>query len=461
MPPTSIHARHDRLAMPDETAPSFDGLEGLLANPPAFPPGARYLVCYSGGLDSSVLLRLARESALRPLEAWHVNHGLQSEAGAWELHCQEYCQTLGVPLRILHVQVDPADPSGPEAAARYARYTALRSKMNDGDIFLLAHHQQDQAETIFLRMLRGTGIEGLGGMRPLTEFGSGHLWRPLLETSRETLHEYAIHSHLRWVDDPQNRDPRYARAWLRRQILPALETRQPGVIARLARLSQWSAEQAALNLDLARHDLLGLVQADTLDLSVLSPMSIERQRNAIRGWFRQLGLHPPGTSVLARIRKEVIDASGDAVPVLRYQDHEIRRYRNRLYITPLLPPPPGPEFRIWWKDLESLQLPAGCGRLEANRRPPLPLVVRFARPGERLRPSGWAHRQRLKKLFQQAGTPTWLRARTPLVELNGEVAWLPGLSPTADWRRFCAENYWYPNYHPMPKFGAEPNSKPG
>lgn len=455
MPPTSIRIRHDGRATPTRTASSFDGLTNLLANAPAIPSGARYLVCYSGGLDSSVLLHLASRSSLRPLEAWHVNHGLQPDAAAWELHCEEYCQTLGIPLRILSVRVDANDPSGPEAAARNARYASLRSEMTDGDVLVLAHHQQDQAETVLLRMLRGTGIEGLAGMRSLSEFASGQLWRPLLDISKELLRSYATRNNLRWIDDPQNHDPRYMRAWLRRQILPALDARQPGVVARLARLSQRGAEQAVLCRDLAQLDLADLLRGGTLDLVILSSMSIERQRNALRGWFCELGLDFPGISVLRRIQKEIIEASVDAVPVLRYQGREIRRYRSRLYIIPLLPPPPKQDFRIWWKDQTELRLPPGCGHLEADRQPPLPLIVRFAKPGERLRPTDAAHRQRLKKMFQQSGIPTWCRVRIPLVELGGEVAWLPGLPPTAEWRRFCAENYWYPRYHPAPKIGVQ------
>lgn len=427
---------------------SFDDLRMLLTDGPVIPSGARYIVCYSGGLDSSVLLHLASRSSLRPLEAWHVNHGLQPDAGAWELHCQEYCQTLGLPLKIMRVQVDPSDRSGPEAAARSARYTALNSEMVDGDILVLAHHQQDQAETVLLRMLRGTGIEGLAGMQPLLRFGNGQLWRPLLDIPRDLLHAYAVRNHLRWVEDPQNRDPRYMRVWLRRQIMPALNARQTGVTERLAQLSRWGAEHATLSRDLARLDLARLVYGGTLDLTALSALSIERQHNALRGWFRELGLAPPGSSVLGRLHYEVIGASADACPMLRYQNHEIRRYRDRLYISPRLLPLPDPDFRIWWKGQARLQLPPGCGHLEANQQPPSPLIVRFPKPGERLRPSGSAHRQRLKKLFQQAGIPTWNRARTPVIELDGEAAWLPGLPPTARWRRFCAENYWYPSYHP-------------
>lgn len=448
MRPTPIRARHDGLAPPDSTESSFDDLRESLARAPDIPPGARYLVCYSGGLDSSVLLHLACHSSLRPLEAWHINHGLQPEAGTWEFHCQEYCQTLRLPLRIIRVRVDATHSSGPEAAARSARYAALRSNMVDGDILVLAHHQQDQAETVLLRMLRGTGIEGLAGMRLLSKFAPGQLWRPLLDVPRDVLRSYAVRNHLRWVEDPQNLDPRYTRTWLRRQILPALNARQPGVTARLAQLSRWGAEQAVLSRDLARLDLAGLRHADALDLSSLSTLSLERQRNVLRGWFHEQGLSSPGSSVLTRLLNEVIGASVDAVPILRYQDHEIRRYRNRLYVMPQLPSSPDPGFQIRWKDQTTLQLPPGCGRLGANRQPPSPLIVRFARPGERLRPSGSIHRQRLKKLFQHSGIPTWRRVRTPLVELNGQAAWFPGLSPTAEWRRFCAENYWYPSYDP-------------
>ena len=424
-------------------------LKLLVDNAPKLAAGGRYLVCYSGGADSTALLHLLSRTSLRPLHALHVNHALQSDAAAWALHCQECCQTFKVPLEILNARVNPEHPQGPEAAARTARYEVLRTAMQAGDVLILAHHRDDQAETVLLRLLRGSGVDGLNGMRRLSRFEPGWLWRPLLNVSRAALRSYAKEHHLRWVEDPHNLDVSFTRVWLRRQILPALEARQPGVAASLARLSGHAADHSELAKELAQLDLVTLANGETLDLEALQRLSPHRQRNALRCWLRNLGIDTPTTAMLNRLQEEVIDAAADADPILRLGRYEIRRHRSTLHVLPILPPPPAAGVKLTWHRQPCLSLPPGCGELRADRPPPRPLLVRFARPGERLRPARSPYHQRLKTLFQDAGVPTWLRPRIPVVELDSEVAWLPALPGSTSWCRFCAEHYWYPEYRPF------------
>ncbi|WP_313516091.1 tRNA lysidine(34) synthetase TilS, partial [Pseudomonas sp.] len=123
-------------------------------------------VGFSGGLDSSVLLRLlarlAEREALPSLSAIHVHHGLQAAADAWPAHCQAFCAGLGVPLRIIRVQVDSR--ASLERAAREARYRAFAESLGEGEVLLAAQHRDDQAETLLLRLLRGAGVRGLAAM---------------------------------------------------------------------------------------------------------------------------------------------------------------------------------------------------------------------------------------------------------------------------------------------------------
>lgn len=424
-------------------------LKPLVENAPKLSTDARYLICYSGGADSTALLHLLSQTTLRPLHALHVNHALQPDAAAWALHCQERCQTLKIPLEILHARVNPNHPQGPEAAARAARFEALRTAMRMGDVLILAHHREDQAETVLLRLLRGSGVDGLNGMRWLSRFEPGWLWRPLLNTPRAALRSYAKEHRLRWVEDPQNLDVRFTRVWLRRQILPALEERQPGVAASLARLAEHAASYSELARDLAQLDLVSLSNGETLDLDALQRLSRHRQRNALRGWLRNLGVDSPTTAMLTRLQEEVINAAADSDPILKLDACEVRRYRSTLHVLPELPPPPAPGVNLTWHRQPCLTLPPGCGELRADRPPPRSLLVRFPRPGERLQPARSPYRQRLKTLYQGAGVPTWLRLRMPVVELDGEAAWLPALPGTARWCRFCAEHYWYPEYRPV------------
>ncbi len=422
--------------------------DALRAAAPALPPGACYRVCYSGGLDSSTLLHALWRAALRPLQALHVDHGLQPQSQDWARRCAAVCAALDIPLQVLRVEVAPAHRQGPEAAARAARYEALRKVMHSGDVLVLAHHRDDQAETVLMRLLRGTGIAGLAAMRPHAEFAPGRLWRPLLDTPRTSLRAYAEQQQLQWIDDPHNADLRYTRVWLRREILSLLELRLPSASRNLARAASHAAEQAALLEELADADLGGLQQGDSLRITGLLRLTPARQRNALRNWLQRRGFHPPNTNILQRLQREVLMAPADAAPLLRSGDCELRRYRDALYLMPPLPLPPAEGVGVIWSTDTRIELPAGCGGLQAPRPPPQPLRICFARGGERLRPAGSAHTRSLKNLFQEAGIPPWRRRRTPLLEMEGELVWVPGLPPTAIWRQLCAEQRWQPHYQP-------------
>ena len=227
------------------------GLPRRLVLPPDHSE-APVLIALSGGADSTALLHLAATSGLLAPSAIHVHHGLQAAADDWAAHCQALCDRLGVPLRIARVQVDPADSAGPEAAARLARYAAFTDALPAGGLLLTAHHRGDQAETVLLRLLRGSGVEGLGAIRPLTPFAQGWLWRPLLDCPGETLRKYACAQGLDWVADPHNRSPRYARSWLRGELLPRLRERWPEAEAQLAATARRCDEAAGLLRGLLR-----------------------------------------------------------------------------------------------------------------------------------------------------------------------------------------------------------------
>ena len=126
----------------------------------------RWLVAFSGGLDSTVLLhllaRLSARERLPAISAIHVHHGLQSAADAWPAHCREICERLGITLQVAQVKVAP----GPslERAAREARYAVFSEHLNPAEVLLTAQHRDDQAETLLFRLLRGAGVRGLAGM---------------------------------------------------------------------------------------------------------------------------------------------------------------------------------------------------------------------------------------------------------------------------------------------------------
>lgn len=390
---------------------------------PTLPDGATVWAAFSGGLDSTVLLHRLKQTGL-PVKALHVNHNLQQVASRWVEHCRALCARLGVQIYVMDVKVDARDPDGPEAAARAARYAAFRSLMKPGDCLATAHHQDDQAETVLLRLLRGSGVAGLAAMRERALFPPGTLWRPLLRLSRAELRHYAERHGLSWVEDPHNLDPRYARSFLRNEIFPRLTQRWPQAVEQLARTAEHCADAVELLDEAAQGDFKAIAAAGgSVSVRALLRLPRSRRNNVLRYWTARGGFELPSFDALARVEREVLRARPDAAPVLAWGGTELRRFRDGLYLMARLPPPPKGVV-LEWDGRAPLDLPAGCGTLEvlAAARQELPLRVTFVRGGERLKPAGARFTRTLRNLFQEEAVPPWVRERLPLIELDGELA---------------------------------------
>jgi tRNA(Ile)-lysidine synthase len=414
-------------------------LQRLLAITLAGSPAAGLCVAFSGGRDSSVLLHAlaqipeARELGLRAL---HVDHGLHHQSADWAAHCARFCEALAVPLVALRVTVDSTCGEGIEAAARRARYAAFAESLRGGEWLALAHHRDDQIETVLLKLLRGAGPEGLGGMRPRRPLGRGMLWRPLLETSREELCRYLTESGIEGLHDPANRDPRFARNRLRHEILPAIERHWPHAgtaILHSARLCRVASDHLARDADGA----LARVRRDdlTLDADAWRALPDALRALVLDRWLREQALPAPADAQRQELERQVAGAAEDAVPCVGWNGAEVRVWDGRLHASPPLSTPPTDWHATW--DGAPLDLPEGCGTLVAEtangaRAQPAPafdppLEVRLRRGGERIKPEGDPHTRELRDLFQQARIPPWLRTRCPLVYAADE------LIAVADW----------------------------
>lgn len=419
--------------------------EHMLIDAP-LPNAAGVLAAYSGGLDSVVLLhvlsRLRDSGAITQLRALHVHHGLQAVAGDWVRHCTAQCQRLGIELQVLRVQIDPADPAGPEGAARRERYAALRGAMGEGEVLATAHQLDDQAETFLMRALRGSGQRGLAAMRPLQAFGPGWLWRPLLVRSRAELEAHARAHDLQWIDDPHNADPRYERSWLRQQLTPLMRRRWPAATLNLARSAALSAEADDLLGELAAIDDAVCAVAGGLSCVALLRLSPARRRNLLRMRVDALALPPPPHAVLLRL-DDLLLASWDAVPLLHWPGGELRRYRDTLVMMAPLPAEPG-SWQCDWDGLGVLALPAGCGELRSTGAGGRSVQVRFAQGSERIvMRAGGPHRT-LKHLFQEHAIPPWQRRRTPLVFDGRELLWIGGLPAPGSADAWAKALHWQP-----------------
>lgn len=413
----------------------------LLITLQALPPARRYLVAFSGGLDSTVLLHLMvalRDELDREISALHIDHGISVHSADWSAQCRAFCTRLEVPFEHRRVEVKRQGEHGLEAAARHARYEAFGTALGGGEMLLTAHHRDDQAETLLLQLLRGGGVHGLAAMPTWRHFCHGMIARPLLGQPREALQRYAEAERLAWIEDPSNFDTGLERNWLRHSLLPQLAERRAGVREVLARSAGHFAESAALLDDLALQDLAHAEREQaTLSVAALRRLSPERCRNLLRYAVRQRGLPLPDHRHLHRILDEVLSAATDAMPLVAWPGAEVRRYRDRLFLLRPLPPLPESTLELHWNGEEAISLPAGLGILRARQVAgegcALPRLqggectIRWRRGGERLQPAGRAGHHELKKLYQEAGIPPWERNRRPLICLDGNVVQVPGL----------------------------------
>ncbi|MBN8888302.1 MAG: tRNA lysidine(34) synthetase TilS [Rudaea sp.] len=385
----------------------------------ALPPGA-LVVGYSGGADSSVLLHALAHNPIalaRGLRAVHVDHALHADSAVWSEHCRKFATGLGVPIEVVRVEVARDRGTGLEDAARTARRDAFERVLARGEILALAHHRDDQAETVLLKLLRGAGPEGLGGMRALRKFGAGLLWRPLLELPRAAVLDYARAHDIDGLDDPSNADTALRRNFLRREILPRLRARWPDADVALAHSAGW-ARNAADFVDAEARKALARLQG--LDPATLVYRDWLNLHDALRDpvlrlWLRGLGLDEPAHFHVAELERQLRDAEPDRLPCVRFSATELRRYRDLVYAL-RTPTPLTDAWQADWDGQAKLALPGG-GTLELARpRQVSPaLTVRYRRGGERIRPAGMAHTRELRLLLQEAGVPPWLRERIPLI----------------------------------------------
>ena len=417
-----------------------DKLPDLLQQLPPAPAG--YVVAYSGGLDSTVLLHAMaqlREADGLTVFAVHVNHQLHPDALRWSEHCRAFATELGVPCRLETVTVVDTGNQGPEAAARAARYEALQAYMRFGQVLLTAHHLEDQFETVLLRLLRGGGVAGLGAMAPRASFPPGEMCRPLLDVSRAELQRYAQHFDLHWVDDSSNEDLRFDRNFLRHRITAEIIARWPGAASNAARSAAIARDARALLDELAEDDLSGIAAGETLSVTALKALTLPRVRNCLRRAIEQRNLPMPSARKLETIWSDLINARGDAQPHVQWPGAEVRRYRDRVYLrVPIETPLPEPRT---WQDPRHQALSGDHGRLRLRActgpglAPALAdssLEVCFRRGGERLRPVGSRHHRRLKFLFQDHGIVPWMRDWVPLIYAGEKLAAVGDLWISAD-----------------------------
>lgn len=384
----------------------------------------------SGGLDSVVLLhalnRVASQSvaglpALH-MRAVYVNHQLSSNAIQWQTFCQNLCATLQIPFIAKSVCVQPAG-KGVEDAARVARYEAFTSLLNSNEFLMTAHHADDQVETLLLRLNRGTGHKGLGGMSSVRRLGAGYLARPLLGISRLDLEQYAQALHLSHITDESNLDITFDRNYLRHKVVPSLQARWPEFQSTWGAAMLAARESDSLLTEYAEQDLSLLDRreewvgeqpfGESISLVAFDVWSELRRKNLLRYWLSLISEEGITRQPLAEFLTQLSARQTDTKLSLSLGKAVLRVFNHRLYFLPVYP-----------VELQARLLPnpsdAFVGLRLVGKVSDYRIATRIG--GERCQPCGRHKSQQLKKLLQEQQVLPWFRENIPLVFAQETIA---------------------------------------
>lgn len=402
------------------------------------PNQTAFFIGLSGGVDSVVLLHLfaqARQAFSLKLRAIHIHHGLSPNADSWVTFCEQLCEQWAIPLTVCKVQVQ--GKQGLEANARTARYQAIQQHIQPNEMLATAHHLDDQAETFFLALKRGSGIQGLGAMQAVSVWQNVAIFRPLLSFNKTDILAYAEQHQLEWIEDESNFNTDFDRNFLRQTALPLLNQRWQQFNQMVARSSQHCAEQQQLIEELLHPELASRLQNGGLDITGFEHFSLLKQQQLVRLWLAQAHLAMPSVAQLEQIIQHLILAKADKNPQVKLEQHLIRRYQQQIFITPIQAEIDDFELELPPQS-EEIQLPASLGIVQRNgteiiykisgkshrlllpealQQAPLRLTNHYP---SKVQFYGKTHREEMKKIWQENRIPVWLRGRVPLI-FYGEI----------------------------------------
>jgi tRNA(Ile)-lysidine synthase len=411
---------------------------------PLLPAHSSIMIGLSGGVDSVVLLHLLKELSAQfswQLAALHVHHGISPNADEWARFCADLCARHHIPLRVEHVDIAPLRAHGIEAAARKLRHAAFAEQ--SCDFVAVAHHADDQAETLLLQLLRGAGVRGASAMPfHVKRADSPDLLRPLLHCSRQEILDYAEAHRLHWIEDESNADDNYPRNFLRHRVLPLLGERFPAYRDTLSRSAQHFAEAGRLLDELAQQDAKQAIEGETLAVAALQALSQSRAKNLLRYFLHGLGAPMPQAVQLDDMLQQLCNAREDAAVCIAYSEWQVRRYQGKVYALRAL----GEfdqGFVLPWRGEAELDWAAlgtrlhfkhtdssGIGLAKLQRAP---VTLRLRRGGETLRPHPDAATRTLKNLLQEHHVPPWQRDRLPLLYCGDDLVCVPGVAIAAEY----------------------------
>lgn len=392
----------------------------------------RILVGLSGGMDSMLLLTLLNEQIeSNRLLAVHINHGLSDNSDYWQKFVENYCKKIGVNLYSEKIEL-VVSGEGIEGAARNARYAVFEKLLKQDELLFLAHHADDQVETVIYRLLRGSGSKGLSGMPESRILGNGRLIRPLLDYSKQALQREAVDRKLKWIEDESNLDDRFDRNFIRNKLVPAIAQRWPEYSQSVMHSASLSNQADQLSQELATLDLKCLdVKKEragwSISLDLFTALSNLRQRNILRYWSCLNDFSAPSSKIINEILSSIVGARMDASPEVVWQSQCWTRFQSRLYLLRHQSKQMHHADSIQWDMKNPLVLADGS---QLNTQPstggglrviPEPIEIRYRQGGERCKPNGRDCSSSLKKLLLEYQLPPWLRDRVPLFYVKDQL----------------------------------------
>jgi tRNA(Ile)-lysidine synthase len=407
--------------------------------------GKTWWVALSGGADSTALLHIlceARQSFKTTLRAVHIDHGLHPDSKHWSAWCESLCEKLGVALRCIKIKINTQSGHGLEAQARQKRYAAAAALLEPADLLLTAHHADDQAETLLLNLMRGSGVDGLAGMPTSRPLGKGHIFRPLLQFSRADLEQYLTQKGQSWIEDDSNSDLKHDRNFIRHTVLPTLETRWPSARAALNQSARHCKEvKSYLNDQLTRELRHCLPIDQVLDLAALRERlnmhcGMDGWRIMLRHWLIANGTESLPRSKLAELERQLCSSKPTSHIIVQWRDWVVHHHRDALWLQKTNSVERCPEY-VWDTDLP-LELGGPLGTLTLHETL-LPQnqkwSVRARQAGDKIQSLTEGRHQSIKSILQNSHFPTWLRDSVPIVTRGEEIIAVGHLATSRDLRQ--------------------------
>lgn len=431
--------------------------ERLLEVLRVLPSADAYVVGFSGGADSTALLHALsaiQEQLETPVSAIHVNHGLHEQADLWQSQCETFCYQYSIKLVCLKIELANNSGKGLEAEARHKRYEAMSTELDPGACLLTAHHANDQAETLLLNLMRGSGVDGLSAMPDWRPLGKNVLQRPLLRFQNSALRDYLNDQGVKWSEDPSNQHLDHDRNFVRHEIIPLLNQRWPEVGKRLL-LTRKAMTDARHLLERLADTHLEEQLAHPWVLRLASQPGKDPQlfKLVVRRWMKISGASSIPAYRLESFHQQLEHADSDSNVTLRWDGWVLRLYRQKLWLHKDREIPSCPSMK-WIPEQVTMELGDDIGMLTLQQEPDgivtpagkfsVTSRIDISDSGIRLHD----HHKSIKNLFQEMGIPPWLRDCIPICVLDGELVALGDWCISGEFSSWMSEHNVSLNWRP-------------